>query len=201
MSVATIVLSKVCYSDLQFLKGDIIGVDYGAWFCYSQNIPMKYMIGDFDSIDCNQLDILKQHAPLIHLPKEKNENDFEAALIKWADQYDEIIVVGGLHGRVDQEQVNLRLLKKYPQCDLVDINHRICCLSQGIYPMSDYGNYYISLMAMPVCCVSTKGFKYEVSNYTFSFDDVIGLSNEIIGDDAQLWVHHGHCLVICSQDK
>ena len=90
---------------------DYIGVDYGAVCCLRQKLPLVLAVGDFDSTTKEELDALKKNCKVHQLPIQKNETDSEEA-IRCAMElgYDEIILYGGLGGRLDHELANLHLL-------------------------------------------------------------------------------------------
>src|SRR3712207_5158355 len=80
------------------IEADYIGVDKGALFLAQQGIMMERAIGDFDSINEKDIEIIeKKCLKLIKLNPIKDKSDSEEALeLAKALRYEEIIILGGL---------------------------------------------------------------------------------------------------------
>ena len=143
---------------------DYYGVDHGAICCMHQQIKMKKAIGDFDSITFDELEELKKNTKVIQLPTHKDETDSEAAiLIAMEDGYDEIILFGGLGGRIDHEMVNLHLMlyRDYP-LTLMDENNTVKVLSKGTYEV-EKTHRYLSFLPLEESCISSPFCRYHSS--------------------------------------
>jgi len=177
----------------------VIGVDRGALLCANQGIMMDVAIGDFDSVTDEEFQLIKQFCQeIIILPHQKDEGDTEAAL-KLVAQANYIIIVGALGKRLDHQWVIFQLLRKYPQAQCIDDNNRILITQKTIEIMKD--DYpYLSCFALEDSQISMKNVRYPLSHYILSTNNLIGLSNEIVGDKTTLWVHYGEILVIQSKD-
>lgn len=160
----------------------IIGVDIGAYLLAQNNIKIDLSVGDFDSVNETQFELIKKLSNSVKTFKEKkNYTDTYLALqIALTMEYDEIVIYGGTGGRFDHEFANVNLLKL----------GKISIVSNGIMMyMLDPGRYeidnkfkYISFFAMEdVLDLSLKGFKYELSNLDLSTEDPLCISNELEG--------------------
>jgi len=182
--------------------GDYIGVDAGALYLASNHIHMKYAIGDFDSIKEDELDLVKEYSDnLIKLNPIKNDSDSEACLTYISDKYDELVIYGGIGGRLDHTLVNVRLLNKYPnKLIMKDKNNKSRVFSEGEYVIKKEEYKYISFFTFDKTTISLKGFKYSLNQTILTSNDLYTLSNEIVNDKGILTIHDGKLLVIQSRD-
>lgn len=182
-------------------NADYYGIDRGAVCCLRQKIKMKKAIGDFDSVTAEELKELKQNTQVIKLPAHKNETDSEAAiLMAMEDGYEEIILFGGLGGRIDHELVNfyLMLYRGYP-LTLMDENNVIKVLSSGTYEI-EKTHTYLSFLPLENSCITEEGVAYPLKQRTLTLQDIYTTSNEIIHDKASVTIHYGRVLMMQCND-
>ncbi|MEG1475198.1 MAG: thiamine diphosphokinase [Longicatena sp.] len=180
---------------------DYIGVDHGAICCVEQNIPMIAAIGDFDSITKVELEDLYKRTKVRKLPSHKNETDSEEAIAYALSLfYDEIILYGGLGGRLDHELANLHLLihRDLP-ISLMDENNTVCVIKPGTYNIKKQ-HKYLSFLALEKSCLSEEGVAYPLCEQVFTPSDIYSISNEIIEESAQITLHYGRMLMMQSSD-
>lgn len=180
---------------------DYYGVDHGAICCMHQQIKMKKAIGDFDSITSDELEELKKNTKVIQLPTHKDETDSEAAiLIAMEDGYDEIILFGGLGGRIDHEMVNLHLMlyRDYP-LTLMDENNTVKVLSKGTYEV-EKTHRYLSFLPLEESCITEEGVAYPLDKRKLSLQDIYTTSNEIVNEKARIIIHYGKVLMMQCND-
>lgn len=180
---------------------DYYGVDHGAICCMHQQIKMKKAIGDFDSITFDELEELKKNTKVIQLPTHKDETDSEAAiLIAMEDGYDEIILFGGLGGRIDHEMVNLHLMlyRDYP-LTLMDENNTVKVLSKGTYEV-EKTHRYLSFLPLEESCITEEGVAYPLDKRKLSLLDIYTTSNEIVNEKARIIIHYGKVLMMQCND-
>ncbi|MEG2573012.1 MAG: thiamine diphosphokinase [Erysipelotrichaceae bacterium] len=180
---------------------DYIGIDGGARICLQQGINMIVAIGDFDSIDSDVLSTIKQSTKVITLPIHKNETDSEAAIL-YAQSlgYDEIILFGGLAGRIDHEFANLYLMIfRYPDLILMNEQNRIRVLNKGTYTFKKEYKY-LSFLALQPTMISESGVAYPLDHAMIDGKDIYTVSNEIM-EEAQIILHQGKVLMIEANDK
>lgn len=182
------------------MEADYIGIDRGALQCVRQNIKMVMALGDFDSVSEEEFALIQNRCPVERCNPIKDETDSELALMKASQLgYDEIILWGGLGGRVDHELVNLSLLVHRYDFTLMDERHRIRCLRQGIYRLKK--NYrYLSFVPLEDGMISLKGVAYPLRNREVKKTDIYLTSNEITEEEAEIEIHKGRFLCIECQD-
>ena len=179
--------------------GDLIGVDRGAYLCYKSGKKMRLAIGDFDSISEDQLQAIAQTCELIQLPAHKNETDSEMAIRKAMElNYDEIILYGGLGGRLDHELVNLRMMLYHYPIQLMNENNRCSYIKEGIYHIKKEYKY-LSFIPMEDSVISECGVAYPLSKQNIRLDDLYTTSNEIL-EEAEITVHSGSFIMIECND-
>ena len=181
---------------------DYIGVDYGAYVCAKQQIHMKIAIGDFDSVSKEQLEQIKQYSDeIITLPTHKDETDSEKAILYALKHYKQLILYGGLQGRIDHTMANLYLLmhRDYPLA-LMDEQNYMIVLHEGIHTIKNQYKY-MSVLALSPSCISLKQVAYPLEHKEIKVDDVYTISNEIVGEEAIVEVHEGKILLMLCNDQ
>jgi thiamine pyrophosphokinase len=100
----------------------LIAADGGLKHLQSLDLPPYLLIGDLDSVTPDQIDWAKARGSQIdRYPIAKDQTDLELALLAAKKMgADEIIIVAGLGGRLDQTLGNLSLLrlKELQDCSL-----------------------------------------------------------------------------------
>lgn len=202
--------------DLEFLKtfiknkkiDYIIAVDSGLEKLNYINLLPNYIIGDFDSIETN---ILKNYEDkdieIIRLNPEKDFSDTHMAL-KLAIELEsnEVYILGALGKRIDHAIANIHILKEALdnkiKCKIVDNKNEIQVLTKGVNNIEKSNYKYISLFPLTtqVKGIMLEGFKYHLNNATLNIGHSIGVSNEIINEDAKIYINDGILLVIKSND-
>jgi len=187
-----------------FKDVDYIGADKGALFLAKKKLRMAFSIGDFDSVSENEQSWIELYSDeVIALNPVKNNSDSEAAVDEAVRRgYRMIYIVGATGGRLDHEVVNIRLCMKYPdRVILLDDLNRSVALGEGAHRIRKNGYRYLSLFAENECEISLNGFKYELDHRVINEKDLYGLSNELIGETGEIYVHHGSVLVIQTSDR
>lgn len=179
----------------------IVGVDYGAYQLAKQSIMMDVAIGDFDSTNKDQDDLIKKWSKkLIKLNVEKDETDSEAAIMYLQDLgYSDITLFGDAGNRLDHFLINYRLVEKYSVKYILD-KGVIFSLKKGIHQIK---NEYqvLSLFTSRGCRLSLSGTKYLLADQRLKYFDLYTSSNYIISDFAKLEVFSGQVTVVLSNDK
>ncbi len=203
-------MSKTCILVLtraqQILESndDYIGVDQGSLLLARLKKRMKLAIGDFDSIHPNDLSLIHEYADeVICLNPIKDDSDSEAAIVECVSRgYDHMILCGALGGRIDHEFVNLRLAKKYAEkVVLINDQNKIYWINEGTHTIKKTDFQYVSFFCDYDSIITLKGMKYPLDHQKIKIDDLYTLSNEIVGEEAQIIVHEGSVMVIQSKDK
>ena len=182
---------------------DYIGADKGALFLARKKQRMVFAIGDFDSVSDNEQGWIELYSDeVISLNTVKNNSDSEAAVDEAIRRgYRMIYIVGATGGRIDHEIVNIRLCMKYPdRVVLFDEKNYMRALGEGPHRIHKNGYRYLSIFAQNECEISVNGFKYELDHRIFTEKDLYGLSNEIIGETGEIYVHRGSVLIAQTND-
>lgn len=186
-----------------FKDVDYIGADKGSLFLARKKIRMAFAIGDFDSVSENEQGLIELYSDeVIALNPIKNNSDSEAAVDEAIRRgYRRIYIVGATGGRLDHEIVNIRLCWKYPdRVILFDDKNYTRALGEGAHRIDKNGYQYLSLFAENECEISLNGFKYELDHRVITERDLYGLSNEILGETGEIYVHRGSVLTVQTND-
>ena len=185
---------------IDFIDSYVIGVDKGALFCLNNNIKMDLAVGDFDSVNINDYELIKNTTKVVKLNPIKDDTDTEHALNLVKD-YDEILILGGIKGnRIEHFISMLIYLKKFPNLVIKDDYSIIFSSSKDLKIKKDEEYKYISIFSLDNdTFISLKGFKYNLDNYNLKEDNPLGVSNEII-DDYGIISLKGRIMIIRTRD-
>lgn len=181
---------------------DYVGIDHGAVSCIKQQIPMVCAVGDFDSVSMEERAMIEKVTKIVPLSTHKNETDTEVAIFYAMEHhYDEIILYGGLGGRIDHELANLYLLihREYPIM-LMNEQNRIRLLKEGHYKIKKDGYQYLSFLALCDSCISETHVAYPLTRQEITTKDIYTVCNEIVEEDADITIHKGKVLMIQTRD-
>ncbi len=183
-------------------KGDdlVIAADSGYHNALSLGETVQLLLGDFDSIgDAKIPDKIEQ----LKVPAEKDFTDtqlaVETALKRGAN---EIVIIGGLDGRLDHTLSNLSILedlsKKNIHAVITDGRNRVRFLSSTSTLIARSGFRYLSLLCLSQKAkgVSIEGCKYPLKNATITRDFQYAVSNELTGNCALVSVKKGDLYII-----
>ena len=146
---------------------------------------------------------------LLCLPVEKDVTDSYAAAMAAADEgFERIIIFGGTGGRTEHTFANVQLLaalaKRGVKGFLADDGRTLFVSDGGTTKIAARKSGYVSVFSLDTKCegVTLKGLKYPLSGYTLTNEFPIGVSNEFIGQTAEIIVEKGVYLVVaeCSPD-
>ncbi|MFA5006055.1 MAG: thiamine diphosphokinase [Candidatus Izemoplasmatales bacterium] len=181
-------------------EGDLlVGVDSGLDRMLEANLPIDLAVGDFDSIDPGNVDRVRTTAKVVvELPADKNMTDLAFAVdyVHNHHVYDEIVVYGGIGGRVDHLIANVNLMKRY-DLSFEDGRTRMYVLRKGVHRIAN-DRRYVSFFALEDCYrLSIKGFRYELDDHYLATHESLCVSNEGAGEVA---FSKGRLLVIETDD-
>ena len=194
MSIA-LLITPLCQKVPDIEHADYIGVDAGALKIIESNHPIKMAVGDFDSM--SELDLQKLDCVVDKHPVMKDETDAELAM-KLCKDYDEVILYGGLSGRIDHTIANIRLIMyQYNNVILMDEMQCIRVLKNGTHWINnDYK--HISFYAIEESVISLYGFLYPLKKTKISVPDIYTTSNSLEKDQGEVVVHSGSVLCVQS---
>lgn len=180
---------------------DYVGIDKGALTAVRKQLPLICAIGDFDSVTETEKAEIAAYCSIEVLPKHKNETDSEKGILYALEHgYDEIILYGGLGGRMDHTTANLYLLmyRDLP-LTLMDEHHCIRRLKKGSYRIPKLFTY-LSFLALEKTVISESGVVYPLNRRMITPQDIYPISNEIVGDYAEITIHEGSVIMFQCED-
>ena len=187
-----------------------LAADSGMNALYAAAVTPDIIIGDFDSADKKILAFFQQNKEIdfCTLNPEKDDTDTEFAIRESIRRgADSITIIGGTGTRLDHVLGNISLLgiglEEGVRMELLDAHNRICMIDHSVTlkKKEQYGNY-LSLIPYngKVTGVTLKGLKYPLHDYTMGGFNSLGISNEIVDDEASIELTSGQLLVIESRD-
>jgi thiamine pyrophosphokinase len=187
----------------------IIAADGGALHCRRLGLLPQVLIGDFDSLDAQELAGLQAAgSETIRHPARKDYTDLELALIYARDRgMDEILVMGALGARWDQTLANLLLPATQAlaslRISLVDGPQEILLLRGGSHlEVRGRPGDLVSLIPLggDASGVITRGLEYPLEDEMLPFGGTRGISNVLLGEKGDVSLRQGIllCVVIHS---
>ena len=189
----------------------VVAADSGMRFFYDIGYQPDWIIGDFDSADEEALRYFEAQEGICRtrLLPEKDDTDTEAAVrLTIAQGCNEIHILGGTGSRIDHMLGNVGLLGiglgENIDMYLVDPQNRVRMIKDHL-ALSKQGQYgeFISLLAVTpeVTGVTLTGMKYPLKDATMHCYSSLGISNEIVEDEAKIRLKEGVLLVIESSES
>lgn len=194
----------------QYQPDYIIAADSGMEFLQRVELMPDMIVGDFDSVRPETLAYFKEKQGIIRkqLNPVKDDTDTEFAIreaIKLGAE--KITILGGTGTRLDHVFGNAALLgiglKENADIQLVDAHNRIRMIDKSIklIKTEQFGSF-VSLLpyAGEVKGVTLKGFKYPLEKHTMGSFSSLGISNEIVEEEAEILFEEGILLLIESRE-
>lgn len=188
----------------------IIAVDNGLKILNEENIKPNHIVGDFDTVKSEILDLYKEDKSIkIHKFNPIKDNTDTDIAIRLAVELksDEIIILGAIGTRIDHLLGNIHTLKyaldSNIKCKIIDKNNEIQLINKTtILKKKEITKKYISLIPLTekVENVNLKGFKYGLENGTLTMGSSLGISNEINDEQAIIEFNNGILIMINSKD-
>ena len=186
----------------------IIAADSGYNNASRLGVRPGPLLGDLDSIDRGALapDEL-EHIEKIIVPAIKDDTDTQLAVDTALERgADEIIIIGGLGGRLDHTLSTVFLLEyikdKGARGVITDGRNRVRIMESGEELTIKRGYKYLSLVGLTDTCegVSISGVFYPLKDAVLERKYAFAVSNEITADAAEISLSKGILLVIESRD-
>ncbi len=189
---------------------DLIACDRGIHFFAQKNIRPDAIIGDFDSADQDELSRFRgDPAIAFHtFQPEKDYADTELALkLAIARGGSEVHILGGTGTRLDHVLGTVRMLgialESNVMCYLVDVNNRLRLIrGRTVIKKAEQYGRYISFIPLTneVRGVTLSGFYYPLSDYTMGGFHTLGISNEIVEEEAVVDLRDGILIMVEASD-
>ena len=190
--------------------GMLIACDSGMEFFYRNGIRPDLILGDFDSADGVVVEFFREQTGvrLEQFPPEKDWTDTELAVRRALELgADHIDLVGATGNRLDHVLGNLQLLalgrESGTSIFLMDAHNRIRLIDCPLtLKKSDQFGDFISLIPHggAVCGLTLKGMKYPLDDATLTPDVSLGISNEMIDEEASISFTQGALFVMETRD-
>ncbi len=202
-------------------RGDyIVCLDGGYDIAKDQGIRPDLLLGDFDSIRLDPEEDASvscgQSRPEIRRwPPEKDYTDLELAYRELdPEQYPDLLVIGGLGGRLDHTLANVQMLAaytgpgNYKSIRMMDGRNR-CFVIRGYEDAGDEPAFrtiqriehtYLALIPLFNDCegLTIRGVKYPLEDAKMARGASLGISNEFCEDTARIRLRRGTLLVVLS---
>ncbi|MDO5560626.1 MAG: thiamine diphosphokinase [Oscillospiraceae bacterium] len=196
------------YSNDLFTPGDddlVIAADGGYTYLYDNDIRPHIIIGDFDSSDTSENDILLNCplAEIIRMNPVKDDTDMLSAInIGLHRDCDSFHIYGGTGGRIEHTIANIQnmsMIAKRGRSSFLYSKEQIMTVIHNNSISFDEGmSGYISVFSLDneSLGVTETGFKYRLDKYDMSNHYPIGVSNEFTGSKCSISVENGTLLII-----
>ena len=183
-------------------KGDdlVIAADSGYRNAIALGEKPAILLGDMDSIKNSEL---PKDIEILKVPAEKDFTDTQLAVdtaIKRGAR--EIVIVGGLDGRLDHTLSNLSILedlnKKGIFAHITNGYNRVRFIDSTSTLIPKSGFKYIGLLCLSEKAkgVSVEGCKYPLKNAKLDRSFQFAVSNEIVGNCALISVRKGSLYIV-----
>ena len=183
----------------------IIAADGGQNRAWEFGLQPDCVIGDFDSTTLDEgFDCL-----YITYPAEKDLTDTEAALTHALEKgCRNVILLGGMGGRLDHTMGNIGLLDKYynsfDHMEFIDGKNRMELLKNSGRTLKRDARYkYFGLVSLnaEASGIDIRGAKYELTVASLERASTLGVSNEFSEDTVEIYVREGTLLIVRSADR
>ncbi len=203
----TPLLRKLCRQEC---FDQVIAADSGLNWAYRLGIRPDQMMGDFDSAEPDVLRYYRElKVPEKIFPTRKDYTDSELAL--WAavdisETDDEIWVLGGIGSRMDHTLANIFLLyeplKRGIKTYLMDGLNEIRMLKGPCEVKVERREEQQYLSILPFLGeaegIDMEGVAYPLQDFILQTGKCIGISNEIVEEQAEIRLKKGYLLLIRS---
>jgi thiamine pyrophosphokinase len=182
----------------------ILAADAGLLTARRLGLTPQILLGDFDSLGDPDV---PDGTELIRVPAEKNDTDTQLAVRVAIERgAKEIVIVGGLGGRVDHTLSSLAILEdlngRHVPARMTDGKNRVQFIRNSGALIAKSKFRFLSLIAADpvVKGVTVEGCKYPLKNAKLSRLNQYAVSNEITGNCALVEIRRGGVWLIESMD-
>lgn len=206
---------KTCFIITAYIEGNLAGLvssrepdyiicaDGGYELAVSQGIVPDLVIGDSDSGAMSN--ITGANTEFIHFPTEKDESDtFLCIKHALSLECDEIVITGGIGGRLDHTISNIQTLACFAntsqRISVIDDKNYFTVIENSQITLSGNIDMSVSIFSLTDTCtgVSTAGLYYPLDNAVLKSTYPVGLSNKFTGCSASIEVKKGKLLIVMS---
>ena len=172
----------------------LVAADGGANYAHAHKIPVKHIVGDFDSL--TSLQIWQDKGVNLVRLDEQDSTDFEKCL--YTIDAKVYLCAGFLGRRLDHSLACLRSLVTYPDKSAILIGESditLCCPED--FSLDMRAGDIVSLFPMgDVLGVGSEGLKWPINGLEFTPSGQIGTSNEALGGPMKIRLNGKKMLLI-----
>lgn len=181
----------------------IICADSGVRHAFSMNVKPDILVGDLDSISCeDRKKIEESGTKIVRFPKEKDYTDTELAICEALKMgTSEVVLLGALGGRPDHSLANIFLMVSFKEkgleLKLADENWEMFVIDKKVEIPGEKGDILSLIPLTPkVQDVKTVGLYYPLKGETLVMGPARGISNVFVENVATVSIKDGLLLVI-----
>ena len=182
----------------------VIAADSGLLNAKALGAKPSILLGDFDSLDEPDED---PEVKIVRLPAEKDVTDTQAAVSLALEKgADEIVIIGGLSGRLDHTLSVLAVLEdldaRHVHALATDGQNRARFLRNNSTLIARSGFRYLSLIAADpvVKGITLEGCKYPLKKARLVRTHQYAISNELTGNCALIDIRRGGVWILETAD-
>lgn len=188
----------------------VIAVDGGLSYCGILGVEPDIIIGDFDSLseqEAEAVRTLERQEPerIIRFPREKDDTDMLAALKEGLSRgYRDFRIYAATGGRLDHTLANIQCLLYLKRHDavgyLVDgTGITLVIMSETVHFQRNMeGILSLFSLERETRGVTIRNMKYTLDDAVITNDFPVGISNEFIGEEAEIIVEDGALVCMVS---
>ncbi len=181
----------------------LVAADGGARRLAALGLTPVLVVGDLDSLSADEVLALREvGSEILKFPAEKDETDLELALLETVRRgYGQIFIAAALGGRLDQTLANVFLLA-LPELAGVDARlhdgREEAFLIREVGVIHGQAGEIVSLLPLfgPAESIRTTGLRYPLRGETLLPERSRGISNEMLGEQAEVRLEKGVLLCI-----
>jgi thiamine pyrophosphokinase len=183
----------------------LIAADGGLRHLHALHLEPHLLIGDLDSVSAEEVgQVTRASGRVMRYPVHKDETDLELALLTAVREgYKEILILGGLGGRLDMTlgNISLLLLPELAGCAvrLDDGTDEVFFIRPSVPGQLIEGQpgERVSLLPWggPAAGVRTEGLYYPLQGETLYPERTRGISNQLLASQAVVWLESG--MLVC----
>lgn len=209
-----VIIANGDIKDLRYIKEIIqnkyiICADGAAKYLRQLNIIPNLLVGDFDSINSNDLSWMKEKGVSYEkFPSRKDQTDTELALeyaFKISPKPKCIIIIGALGSRQDHSLANIMLLYNILQQGIegkiINEDNEIMITKSHVSVKGKIGELLSIIPLSPIAKgVTLEGLEYPLKNRDIPMGSTLGISNVFAENYAHIFIKEGVLLIIKSKE-
>lgn len=183
----------------QLMDRPLIAVDGAATVLYRAGIVPEYVVGDFDSVDADVLELLRGTSEIV-VELSQETNDFEKALVFATSMHWKRLLIVGIHGGDLEHTLNnwsvLMRLGRDLSLVVLDQN-RFAVPLYDSFTYSARPDELISLIPQPTARLTATGLKWSLDNEELSLGMREGARNRAVETQITVKLHSGAIFFFC----